>query len=88
MLDARVMLAEIYQWSMDIDARGVFKWIRNILKEDRFWNYFEHRFLSGVIEGINRAIKGLRWRPQFQLILHPHKFQKERENRQPDSRCL
>ena len=37
---------------------------------------------------LNRAIKGLRWRPQFQLILHPHKFQKERENRQPDSRCL
>lgn len=61
MLDARVMLAEIYQWSMDIHARGVFKWIRNILKDDRFWNYFEHRFSSGVIEGINRAIKGLKW---------------------------
>ena len=61
MLDARVMLAEIYQWSMDIHARGVFKWIQNILKDNRFWNYFEHRFSSGVMEGTNRAIKGLKW---------------------------
>jgi transposase len=61
MLDARVMLAEIYQWSMDIHAKGVFEWIRNILKDNRFWNYFEHRFSSGVVEGTNRAIKGLKW---------------------------
>jgi transposase len=61
MLDARIMLAEIYQWSMDIHARGVFNWIINILKDHRFWNYFEHRFTSGVIEGTNRAIKGLKW---------------------------
>ena len=60
-LDAQVMLAEIYQWSMDIHARGVFKWIRNILKDNRFWNYFEERFSSGVVEGTNRAIKGLKW---------------------------
>lgn len=60
-LDAQVMLAEIYQWSMDIHARGVFQWIRNILKDPRFWNYFENRFSSGVIEGTNRAIKGLKW---------------------------
>lgn len=61
MLDARVMLAEIYQWSMDCHARAVFKWIINILKDERFWNYFEHRFTSGVVEGLNRAIKGLKW---------------------------
>jgi transposase len=61
MLDARIMLAEIYQWSMDIHARGVFKWIRNILADERFWNYFENRFSSGVVEGTNRAIKGLKW---------------------------
>jgi len=61
MLDAKIILAEMYQWSMDIHARGVFNWIRNILKDPRFWNYFEHRFTSGVIEGTNRAIKGLKW---------------------------
>lgn len=60
-LDAKVILAEIYQWSMDIHARGVFNWIRNILKDLRFWNYFENKFTSGVIEGTNRAIKGLKW---------------------------
>lgn len=60
-LDAQVMLAEIYQWSMDINARAIFKWIINILQDIRFWNYFEHRYSSGVAEGTNRAIKGLKW---------------------------
>ncbi len=61
MLDAKVMLAEIYQWSMDLGAQGVFDWIRSIMKDLRFWNYFEHRYSSGVVEGTNRAIKGLKW---------------------------
>lgn len=58
---ARVMLAEIYQWTMDIHAKNIFNWILNILKDIRFWNYFENRFSSGVVEGINRAIKTLKW---------------------------
>ena len=60
-LDAKVMLAEIYQWSLDAKADNVFKWVLNILKDTRFWNYFKQRFNSGVVEGINRAIKGLKW---------------------------
>lgn len=60
-LDAQVILAEIFQWSMDIHGRGIFNWIRNIMKDLRFWNYFENRYSSGVIEGTNRAIKGLKW---------------------------
>lgn len=60
-LDAQIILAEIYQWSMDVGAQGVFDWLRNLLKDLRFWNYFEHRYTSGVAEGINRAIKGLKW---------------------------
>lgn len=59
--DAQVMLAEIYQWSLDAKATNIFKWVLSILKDYRFWNYFEHRYTSGVIEGINRAIKGLKW---------------------------
>lgn len=59
--DARIMLAEIYQWSWDIKANFIFKWVVNLMKDNRFWNYFEHRYTSGVIEGINRAIKGLKW---------------------------
>ncbi len=58
---ARIMLAEIYQWTMDIHAKNIFNWILNILKDLRFWNYFENRFSSGVVEGINRAIKTLKW---------------------------
>jgi len=60
-LDAQVMLAEIYQWSLDAKATNVFNWVLSVLKDYRFWNYFEHRYTSGVIEGINRAIKGLKW---------------------------
>jgi|GEM_PF-5081548 len=59
--DARIMLAEIYQWSFDSKAGNIFRWVVNLLKDNRFWNYFDHRYTSGVIEGINRAIKGLKW---------------------------
>jgi transposase len=59
--DASIMLAEIYQWSWDINAHFIHKWVVNLMKDNRFWNYFEHRYTSGVIEGINRAIKGLKW---------------------------
>jgi transposase len=60
-VDAQVMLAEIYQWSLDAKAHNIFKWVLNILQDTRFWNYFKQRFNSGVVEGINRAIKGLKW---------------------------
>lgn len=59
--DARIMLAEIYQWSFDSKAWNIFRWVVNLMKDNRFWNYFDHRYTSGVIEGINRAIKGLKW---------------------------
>ncbi len=60
-LDAQVMLAEVYQWCLDAKAHHIFKWLLSILKDNRFWNYFEHRYTTGVCEGINRAIKGLKW---------------------------
>lgn len=60
-VDAQVMLAELYQWPLDAKANNIFKWILNILQDTRFWNYFKQRFNSGVVEGINRAIKGLKW---------------------------
>ena len=69
-LDAKVMLAEIYQWSMDANAGNVFKWIRGILQDSRFWNFFAHRFTSGVVEGINRAIKGLKWQAYGYKNMH------------------
>src|SRR4029077_13341371 len=52
-MDAQIMLAELYQWSLDAKATNIFKWIQNILQDTRFWNYFKQRFNSGVVEGIN-----------------------------------
>jgi transposase len=60
-LEVQVMLAEIYEWSLTIGARNIFNWLCNLLKDERFWNYFSHKFSTGVVEGINRAIKTLKW---------------------------
>jgi transposase len=60
-LEVQVMLAEIYQWSFDIGARNIFKWLIGLLKDERFWNYFTNKFSTGINEGINRAIKTLKW---------------------------
>jgi hypothetical protein len=42
-------------------ARLLVHWIRSIMGDERFWNYWEHRVTTGLSEGINRAIKGLKW---------------------------
>lgn len=59
--EAQVMLADVYQWAQDAGAWNVFKWLRDIRQDPRFWNYFEHRFTNGISEGINRVIKGIKW---------------------------
>lgn len=59
--EAQVMMADIYQWSLQAGARNIWKWIRNIRGQARFWNYWEHRVTTSLSEGINRVIKGLKW---------------------------
>lgn len=59
--EARVHMAELYQWAWDAGAKNVWKWLSEIREEPRFWNYFEHKVTTGVSEGINRVIKGLKW---------------------------
>lgn len=58
---ARVMMAEIYQWSMDCGAQSIFNWVKQIREKEIFWNYFENKVTSAVSEGMNRVIKGLKW---------------------------
>jgi len=58
---AQIHLGECYQWAMQIGANRIVDWIRSILTDQRFWNYWEHRVSTGLSEGINRAIKGLKW---------------------------
>jgi transposase len=60
-VEAKVMMAEIYQWAWDAGASNIWKWINSIRAEDRFWNYFDYRITTGLSEGINRVIKGIKW---------------------------
>jgi transposase len=58
---AQIKLGECYQWAMQINANCIVEWIRRIMGEDRFWNFWIYRVTTGISEGINRAIKGLKW---------------------------
>lgn len=59
--DAKVVMAEVYQWSHDANCANIFEWLKRIREEATFWNYFLYKVTTGVSEGINRAIKGLKW---------------------------
>jgi transposase len=58
---ARVMLAEIYDWAMQAKAWNIWKWIKTLREQETFYNYFKFRITTGLSEGINRVIKGLKW---------------------------
>jgi transposase len=50
-----------YEWACEIKAEFIKKWIWNLMDRIEFWNYFENPWTTSVSEGINRAIKGLKW---------------------------
>lgn len=58
---AQIVMAEVYQWAFDAKAYNIFNWIQQIREQATFWNYFLYKVTTGVSEGINRAIKGLKW---------------------------
>jgi len=59
--EAQVLMAECYQWVYDAGAWNTWKWIASIRKEQKLWNYFRYKVTTGISEGINRVIKGLKW---------------------------
>jgi transposase len=58
---AQSMLCECYEWATEIKAYNLAKYFWNLLDKKELLNYFKHKLTSGVSEGINRAIKGLKW---------------------------
>jgi len=60
-LEAQVHMAEVYQWAFDARAWNIWRWISSIREEPRFWNYFDYKVTTGLSEGVNRVIKGLKW---------------------------
>jgi transposase len=60
-LEAQVMLGQCYEWAFQCKAIHIVDWIWRMMDQERFWNYWKCRLTTGVSEGINRAIKGLKW---------------------------
>jgi transposase len=58
---AQIMLLECLQWSMQTGSLALQKYFQALRDRNELWNYFKHRLTSGVSEGINRAIKTLKW---------------------------
>ena len=58
---AKIVMAEVYQWAFDAKAWNIFNWIQQIREEKTFWNYFLYKVTTGISEGINRLIKGIKW---------------------------
>jgi transposase len=59
--EAELCLLEAYEWAANIDAWDLVYFFEQIRDSQSFWNYFHHRYTTSVVEGINRAIKGLKW---------------------------
>jgi transposase len=58
---AQNMLVECYEWSKEIKALSLAKYFWNLFDRKELLNYFKHKITSGVSEGVNRAIKTLKW---------------------------
>jgi transposase len=58
---AKQMLNECYEWAHQMKAWHLKKYFWSLIDRNELWNYFKHRLSSGVSEGINRAIKTLKW---------------------------
>jgi len=59
--EAAEMLNHCYEWSYQAKAYRLAKYFWSLMDRKEFWNYFKHRLTSGVSEGVNRAIKTLKW---------------------------
>ena len=59
--EAELVLYEIYQWACNMEAWDIMKYFMMLRESEEFWNYFDHRYTTSVVEGINRGIKTLKW---------------------------
>ncbi len=59
--DAMNELGLCYEWCYKLKAKYMMKYFWSLVDRMEFFNYFKHRLTSGISEGINRAIKGLKW---------------------------
>ena len=55
------MLEDCWTWSKQGRAWNLHKWFDALMDQEAFWNYFKYKVTTGLSEGINRVIKGLKW---------------------------
>lgn len=60
-IEAQVIISECYEWSYQARAQHLVEFFFNLLDKERFYNFFKCKATTGVVEGINRVIKGLKW---------------------------
>ena len=59
---AKIVFDEVATWSLQCGFMPLIHWYRKFEKGwDTVKNYFIYRVTTGISEGINRAIKGLKW---------------------------
>jgi len=59
--EARQVINEVWAWAFDSKATNILKWIESIMGQPTFWNYFKYKVTTGISEGVNRVIKGIKW---------------------------
>lgn len=59
--EAELALNDVYQWCAQIGAWEIVKYLEVLRNSGEFWNFFHCRCTTGVVEGINRGIKTLKW---------------------------
>jgi transposase len=59
--EAQTMLEQCWTWAKQMNAFKLTAWMEQMLDEPRLWNYFKYKVTTGVSEGVNRVIKGLKW---------------------------
>lgn len=59
--EAQALMEQCFNWAGQCGANNLALWLEKMLDEERLWNYFNHKVTTGISEGINRVIKGLKW---------------------------
>jgi len=68
--EAEMMLTDVFIWAWDIGAKNIWDWVRDIRERNTLWNYFKCRITTGLNEGLNRVIKGIKWQAYGYKDMH------------------
>ena len=68
--EAADIMFDIFAWSKEADLHRVVKWIEGQIDKAPLWNYFKYKVSTGLSEGINRVIKGIKWQAYGYKDMH------------------